>query len=69
VIDTSKVKPEGLYTMKEISEILNVPVNTIRYWVYAGKLNKKKIGRRVHVKGQDIIALLEGEDDRRNKNS
>lgn len=50
----------GLLTLKEASTLMHTPAETIRYWIYQGRLAKVKPGRLVMVRETELRALLEG---------
>lgn len=59
-----KIDKDGLYTIKEVANAINVSVDTVRYWTYSGKFpNKRKIGRRVYIPGADIWAIYKIENN------
>ena len=59
-IASTKPRETGLITLKEASEIMRTPVETIRYWIWKGRLKKTKPGRFVFVREADVRALLKG---------
>lgn len=50
-----RVDKNVLYSIKETSDVLNVPVGTVKWWLYTKKMPKKKIGKRVYISGLDIL--------------
>ena len=46
------------YTMKQISEMLNVHINTVQKWISSGKLIHYNIGQSVRVDKDDLDAFL-----------
>lgn len=50
-----RVNKDVLYSIKEASDVLEVPIGTVKWWLYTKKLPKRKIGRRVYISGFDIL--------------
>ncbi len=48
-----------LLNIKELSEYLGIPVNTLYCWVSSGKIPKVKLGRLVKFDIQDINQWIE----------
>ena len=46
------------YTMKQISEMLSVHINTVQKWISSGKLAHYKIGQSVRVDKDDLDSFL-----------
>ena len=46
------------YTMKQISDMLNVHINTVKKWISSGKLMHYKIGQSVRVNKADLDSFL-----------
>ena len=46
------------YTMKQISDMLNVHINTVQKWISSGKLLHYKIGQSVRVNKEDLHSFL-----------
>ena len=46
------------YTMKQISDMLNVHINTVQKWISSGKLMHYKIGQSVRVNKNDLDSFL-----------
>lgn len=54
------IQPDAIYKTSELAEILEVKETTIFKHIREGKIPAKKfLGKRYHVKGFDIIALME----------
>ena len=47
-----------LYTVKEISDILEIPVQTIRLYVREGRLEAIKIGRRYRILAESVEKMI-----------
>lgn len=47
-----------LLTLKEASELVRTPTESIRYWIYDGRLKAFKPGRAVLVCEADLLALV-----------
>jgi predicted DNA-binding transcriptional regulator AlpA len=51
---------DRLLTMAEVSEMLRVPIATLRYWRHIGKgPHSFRIGRRVFYRESDVLAWLD----------
>jgi excisionase family DNA binding protein len=48
-----------MYTLLEISEILNVSVESVRRYVRSGKLKASRVGRLWRVQEEDLKKYLE----------
>lgn len=48
------------YTLKEISELIHMHINTIRSYVHSGKLKATKIGKSFYVTEKELEALVKG---------
>ena len=47
-------------TLDQISEQLHTPLDTVRFWIYSGKLAAFKPGRHPLVREEDLAAFIEG---------
>lgn len=45
------------YSTAEVAELFGVTPETVRDWVKAGKLKSHKIGQRVKIRRDDLIAF------------
>ena len=62
MIDLEKLKEMGaftLYSVKEISEILNIEERTIRNWIRRGLKVNATVGCRSHILGKDLAEYWE----------
>ena len=55
-----RIERDGLYTLQELSEVLGVSLRTLQRLVAGGDLPARKLGRRVMVRGDDLLAGLPG---------
>lgn len=49
------------YSLREVSEILHMHINTIRSYIHRNKLKATKIGKSFYVSAEDLEALVKGE--------
>lgn len=47
-------------TLSQVAERVHVPLETVRYWIYAGKLPAYKPGRSPLVREDELAAFVEG---------
>jgi excisionase family DNA binding protein len=47
-----------IYSLKEISEKLQLPVNTLRQHIKAGKLKASKLGKHIRISEQQLKDYL-----------
>lgn len=52
---------EKLYKVKEVANILNVSIATIRYWVLHKKIKYLKIGKSIRIEQSEVDRLMKGE--------
>lgn len=52
-----EIKPEGVYTLKQAAEYLQVHVNTVRRWVKQGIIPAFKVGKFWRIYGRDLLNL------------
>lgn len=65
MIDNIPDLKHDLLGITEVSEMLNVPVATLRYWRHLGKGPRSfKVGRRIRYWRQDVLEWLEHEISR-----
>ncbi|OQX56659.1 MAG: hypothetical protein B5M53_00325 [Candidatus Cloacimonas sp. 4484_209] len=57
-ISLKKIDPNKLYTIDEISNFLDLSSQTIRKYLRDKRIAGKKIGRRWHILGKDIINFV-----------
>ena len=48
---------QGLYTVDQVAELLNLHVRTVRGYVREGKLKAVRIGKQYRISGDDLAAL------------
>jgi excisionase family DNA binding protein len=46
--------------IEEAATLARTSVKTVRHWLLVGKLKGRRPGRRVLIRTQDLIALIEG---------
>lgn len=61
-IDRDTVALPRLLTLTQVAEYLQTPRETIRHWVFDGRLKAYKPGRKVLVKASDVLRLVEAND-------
>lgn len=59
VRESTRRKRAGLLTLEEAGAILDVTAETVRHWIWEGRLKGYKPGRTVYVKESEILALVE----------
>lgn len=57
-ISLKKIDPNKFYTIEEISHFLDLSQQTIRKFLRQKKMKGKKIGRRWHILGKNIINFV-----------
>jgi excisionase family DNA binding protein len=57
-ISLKKIDPNKFYTIEEISHFLDLSQQTIRKFLREKKMKGKKIGRRWHILGKNIINFV-----------
>jgi len=57
-ISLKKIDPNKFYTIQEISNFLDLSAQTVRTFLRKKKLRGKKIGRRWHILGKNIINFI-----------
>lgn len=55
-------KMDKLYTVNEVSEILNVHPNTIRLWIKDKSLKAVKVGKQWRVKEIDLQGFIKEQE-------
>jgi excisionase family DNA binding protein len=48
---------EGLYSVEQVAELLNLHVKTVRNYVREGRLNAVRIGKQYRIAGQDLATM------------
>lgn len=59
VRESTRRKRAGLLTLDEAGAILDVTAETVRHWIWEGRLRGYKPGRTVYVKETDVLALVD----------
>ncbi len=54
-----------MLTLAEASELIRTPSETIRYWIWQGRLEAFRPGRAVLVREAELLALVESRETRR----
>jgi excisionase family DNA binding protein len=57
-ISLRKIDPNKFYTIEETSDFLDLSSQTIRKFLRESKLEGKKIGRRWHILGKNVINFV-----------
>ena len=57
---------EKFYTTKTAAEKLNVTEQTIKKWIYAGKLDAQKIGKKWSISEDNINMFIDAGKDHEN---
>jgi excisionase family DNA binding protein len=47
------------FTIAEVAEIARAPRNTVRYWVYSGRLRSRRVGRRRLVTEDELRIFMQ----------
>jgi excisionase family DNA binding protein len=55
-------QPPRYLTLKEAADLARTQPETVRYWIWQGKLQGFKPGRLVLVREADLHALIEGSE-------
>lgn len=53
------------YTLEEISELIKIPIETIRQYLRSGKLVGSKIGRHWRVSEEQLKTFMEGNSNQK----
>ena len=51
------VKPDRLYSLREVGAILQIPTNEVVHWLRAGRLPGFRVGMEWRCWGRDLLAL------------
>jgi excisionase family DNA binding protein len=54
----SEIRPDAVYTLEEVSNILHVSEATATRWIKAGKLRSARVGRMYRVLGRQLLDAL-----------
>ncbi|TES90495.1 MAG: DNA-binding protein [Candidatus Cloacimonadota bacterium] len=57
-ISLKRIDPNKFYTIEEISNLLDLSSQTIRKFLREDKMKGKKIGRRWHILGKNVINFV-----------
>lgn len=59
----SRAKPRaGLLTLDEVAAVCHVSPETVRHWIWEGRLTAYKPGRTVLVKETEVLAFVEANE-------
>jgi len=61
MLDKSKIeniKKDGLYSIREITEMFNLTRDGVNNWLRKGLIKKSRIGGRVYIKGEELLKLI-----------
>ncbi|MBA7672215.1 hypothetical protein ES703_80389 [subsurface metagenome] len=61
---TIKIGKKQFYNVKTLSEMLFVPVDTVRKYIREGKIKAIKVGKRYLVSLENLDKFLSGEDNK-----
>lgn len=53
--EMSDIDPNLYYTIQEVSDIIGLTQSTIWYHIKTGNLKSMRVGKRHHVKGEDLL--------------
>jgi excisionase family DNA binding protein len=53
------------FTVDEVAAIARAPRSSVFHWIYSGKLNSQRVGRRRLISEQDLRAFLRVDKARR----
>lgn len=53
----AQVKPDGIYTVKEVAELFRFDVSTVGYWIRSKKLKAIELFGTRRISGAEIIRL------------
>jgi excisionase family DNA binding protein len=56
------VATERYLTLREAGEFCRAPPETVRYWIWQGKLRAYRPGRQVLVRESELIAYIESRE-------
>jgi excisionase family DNA binding protein len=54
----SEIRPDAVYTLEEVSNLLHVSEATATRWIKAGKLRSARVGRMYRVLGRQLLDAL-----------
>ena len=54
----SEIRPDAVYTLEEVANILHVSEATATRWIKAGKLRSARVGRMYRVLGRQLLDAL-----------
>lgn len=57
-----EIRPNAVYTLAEVCQILRISDATARRWLKAGKLRAARVGRAYRVLGSQLLDALNPED-------
>jgi excisionase family DNA binding protein len=54
-----EIRPNAVYTLAEVCQILGVSDATMRRWIKTGKIHAPRVGRAYRLLGSQLLAALE----------
>lgn len=60
---TGLVDGKELYTVEDVARMTSMSVNGIYTWIRTGKVQKKKLGRRVMIPRSEVERILAGGEE------
>jgi excisionase family DNA binding protein len=64
-IKTIKIGRKQFYNVEALSQMLNIPVETVRAYIRRNRLKAIKVGKRYLVSVENLDKFLSGEDNKR----
>ena len=64
-IKTIKIGRKQFYNVEALSQMLNIPVETVRAYIRRNRLKAIKVGKRYLVSVENLDKFLSGEGDKR----
>ncbi len=64
-IQTIKIGRKQFYNVEALSQMLNIPVETVRAYIRRDRLKAIKVGKRYLVSVENLDKFLSGEDNKR----
>jgi len=62
---TIKIGKKQFYNVEALSQMLNIPVETVRAYIRRNRLKAIKVGKRYLVSVENLDKFLSGEDNKR----
>ncbi|MBA7562563.1 DNA-binding protein [Candidatus Atribacteria bacterium 1244-E10-H5-B2] len=63
-IKTIKIGRKQFYNVEALSQMLNIPVETVRAYIRRNRLKAIKVGKRYLVSVENLDKFLSGEDNK-----